>query len=211
VVGDVTDRLAQVQFPLEHRAEVLGEYTERAAADRRLLLFAIAAAAGIFLLLMTSFQSWRLATLSFLTLPMALVGGILAAFLGGGVISLGSLVGFFTILGIVARNGIMQISHYQHLEHQEGERFGPGLVLRGSRERLAPILMTALTTGLALVPLLLAGELPGQEIEHPMAVVILGGLGTSTWLNLFVVPALYLRFGRDRRGAWVTPRRAATG
>jgi Cu/Ag efflux pump CusA len=102
-------------------------------------------------------------------------------------------VGFFTILGIVARNGIMQISHYRHLEEEEGEEFGLRLVLRGSRERLAPILMTALTTGLALVPLLLTGNIPGQEIEHPMAVVILGGLVSSTLLNLFVVPALYLR------------------
>jgi Cu/Ag efflux pump CusA len=92
----------------------------------------------------------------------------------------------------------MQISHYQHLEHEEGETFGPALVLRGSRERLAPILMTMLATALALVPLLLAGQVPGQEVEYPMAVVIVGGLATSTFLNLFVVPSLYLRFGRSR-------------
>ncbi|MGH2769858.1 MAG: efflux RND transporter permease subunit, partial [Actinomycetota bacterium] len=198
VVEDVEERLEKVRFPLEHRAEVLGEYAEREAADQRLLLFAVAAALGIFLLLVMSFGSWRLASLSFFTLPMALVGGILAAFAGDGVISLGSLVGFFTILGIVARNGIMQISHYQHLEEKEAEPFGPELVLRGSRERLAPILMTALTTGLALVPLLIAGNIPGQEIEHPMAIVILGGLATSTLLNLLVAPALYLRFGRRK-------------
>jgi Cu/Ag efflux pump CusA len=114
------------------------------------------------------------------------------------VISLGSLVGFLTVLGIVARNGIMLISHYQHLEREEGEPFGPGLVLRGARERLSPILMTALATGLALVPLVAAGSIPGHEIEHPMAVVILGGLVTSTLLNLFVVPTLYLKFGKQR-------------
>ncbi|MGH2721110.1 MAG: efflux RND transporter permease subunit, partial [Actinomycetota bacterium] len=201
VVADVEKVVAGVDFPLEHRAELLGEYTERQAADRRLVGFALVAAAGILLLLVRSFGSVRLAALSFFTLPMALVGGVLAAFAGDGVISLGSLVGFFTILGIVARNGIMQISHYQHLERFEGEVFGPALVLRGSKERLAPIVMTALTTGLALVPLLVTGNIPGQEIEHPMAIVILGGLFTSTLLNLFVVPALYLRFGRHRTEA----------
>ena len=120
---------------------------------------------------------------------------MLAAYLSGGVISLGSLVGFLTILGIAARNGIMMISHFQHLERFEGEAFGPALVKRGARERVAPILMTALTTGLALVPLVVAGNIAGHEIEHPMAVVILGGLVTSTLVNLFIVPALYLRFG----------------
>ena len=112
---------------------------------------------------------------------MALVGGVLAAYyIGGGIISIGSLVGFFTVLGIVARNGIMMVSHYKHLEDHEGMTFGPELVARGSRERLAPILMTALTTGLALVPLVLSGNLPGQEIEYPMSIVILGGLVTTT-------------------------------
>jgi CzcA family heavy metal efflux pump len=195
VVTDLEERLEGVQFPLGFRAELLGEYTERQAAQTRLLLFAIAAALAILLFLQASFGRWRLAMLSFLTLPVALVGGVLAAYLGGGVISLGSLVGFLTVLGIVARNGIMLISHYQHLEQFEGEAFGPGLVIRGARERLVPILMTVLTTGLVLVPLVVAGEIPGQEIEHPMAIVIMGGLITSTLLNLFVVPALYLRFG----------------
>jgi len=105
-------------------------------------------------------------------------------------------VGLLTILGIATRNGIMMISHFQHLEEVEGEPFGPALVLRGARERIAPILMTALTTGLALVPLVMRGNIPGQEIEHPMAMVILGGLLTSTLLNLFLVPSLYLRFGK---------------
>jgi CzcA family heavy metal efflux pump len=198
VVGELEDRLDEVDWPLEFRAELLGEFTERQAAQGRLMLFAIAAAAGIFLLLQASFGNWRLATLTFVTLPIALVGGVLAAYLASGVISLGSLVGLLTILGIVARNGIMLISHYQHLERYEGEPFGPGLVIRGARERLVPIMMTVLTTGLALIPLIASGDVPGQEIEHPMAVVILGGLITSTLLNLFVVPSLYLRFGGTR-------------
>jgi CzcA family heavy metal efflux pump len=199
IVNELEARLDSYDWPAEYHAEFLGEYTERRAAAGRLNAGAIAAALGIFLLLQASFSSWRLATLSFLTLPIALIGGVIAAYLTGGVISLGSLVGLFTVLGIVARNGIMLISHYQHLERFEGVPFGPELVLRGARERVVPIMMTVLTTGLALVPLLIAGEIPGQEIEYPMAWVILGGLITATLLNLFVVPSLYLRFGKSRR------------
>ena len=131
-------------------------------------------------------------------LALLLVGGVLAAYFSGGVVSLGSLVGFFTVFGIAARNGILLINHCQHLETAEGEPFGPALVLRGARERLSPILMTSLATGLALVPLVVLGDRPGDEIEYPLAGVILGGLVTSTLLTLFVVPSLYLRFGRRR-------------
>ncbi len=198
IVAELEDRLEDYDWPAEYHAEFLGEYTERQAASGRLNVGAIAAAIGIFLLLQASFGSWRLATLSFLTLPIALIGGLIAAFLTGGVLSLGSLVGLFTVLGIVARNGIMLISHYQHLERFEGVAFGPELVLRGARERVVPIMMTVLTTGLALVPLLIAGSIPGQEIEYPMAWVILGGLITATLLNLFVVPSLYLRFAKPQ-------------
>jgi CzcA family heavy metal efflux pump len=198
VIREVEAALDQVDWPLEYHPELLGEFQERQAAQGRLLAFGIGAAIGIFLLLVTSFGSVKLGLLSFLTLPSALVGGVLAAGLGGGIISLGSLVGFFTILGIAARNGIMMINHFQHLERSEGMEFGPALVVRGARERLAPILMTALATGLAIVPLVLSGDLPGHEIEHPMAVVIVGGLLTSTLLNLFVVPSLYLRFAKRR-------------
>jgi CzcA family heavy metal efflux pump len=198
VYNDVKAALAKIDFPQEYYPVLLGEYTERLAVQKKMLLFAIVAAIGIFFLLHTSFKSVRLATITFVLLPSALVGGVLAAWMGDGVISLGSLVGFLTILGIAARNGILMINHFQHLENEEGEEFGLGLVLRGAKERLAPILMTACTTGLALVPLVIAGSIPGNEIEHPMAVVILGGLVTSTLLNLFVVPPLYLRFGASR-------------
>ena len=127
-----------------------------------------------------------------------MIGGGASVFLPAGVLSRGALVGFVTVRGIAARNGIRLRSHYRHLEHEEQTPFGRDLVLRGAEERLAPILMTALATGLALVPLAIAGDLPGHEIEHPMAIVILGGLVTSTLLNLFVVPSLYLRFGRSK-------------
>jgi CzcA family heavy metal efflux pump len=200
VVKDIEDELEDVAFAQGYHAELKGEFAEREAAQNRLLLFAGVAALGIFLLLQSSFGSWRLATLTFVTLPMALVGGLLAVFIGDGIISLGALVGFFTVFGIAARNGILMINHFQHLERVEGVAFGSKLVLRGAMERLNPILMTSLATGLALIPLVVAGPIPGQEIEYPLAIVILGGLFTSTLLNLFVVPALYLRFGkRDRR------------
>jgi CzcA family heavy metal efflux pump len=198
VVDDVQDRVQGVKFAREYHAEVLGESTELNAAQDRLLLFGAFAALAIFLLLQAAFGSLRLALLTFLVLPMALVGGVLAVRLGNGVLSLGSLVGFLTVFGIAARNGILMVSHFQHLERNEGEAFGPGLVMRGAKERLAPILMTACATGLALVPLAIAGSIPGHEIEHPMAVVILGGLITATLVNLFVLPALYLRFGKAR-------------
>ena len=127
------------------------------------------------------------------------MGGVIAAYISGGVLSLGSLVGFLTVMGIAARNGILLINHCQHLETYEGETFGRALVMRGAAERLSPILMTTLATGLALVPLVVMGNIPGHEIEHPMAVVILGGLVTSTLLNLFIVPSLYLRFAKSRK------------
>ena len=198
VARDVENRLGDMKFPLEHHATLLGEFRERQGAQKRLGTFAIVSAVGIFLLLLTVFRNWRLAFLAFVTLPMALVGGVIGAYISGRVLSIGSLVGFFTVLGIVARNGIMLIGHFQHLEQHEGIPFGPDLVIQGAKERLSPILMTMLATGLALVPLLATGNIAGQEIEYPMASVIVGGLVASTLLNLFVVPPLYLRFGKSR-------------
>ena len=196
VVADVEDKLEKVHFPAGYHPELLGEYAERLAAQKKMRLLFFVSMIGILLMLQAAFMDWRLAIVGFMALPAALVGGVLAAFMGDGIISLGSIIGFLTVLGIVARNGIMMICHYQHLERVEGESFGLNLVLRGARERISPILMTASATGLALVPLLVAGTIPGHEIEHPMAVVILGGLVTSTLMNLLVMPALYLRFGR---------------
>jgi len=210
VVADVRAKLAQISFPLEYHAELLGEYAERQAAQGRLLGFALAALAGIFLLLQAAFGSWRLAGLLLVTLPMALVGGVLASLAGGGVLSIGSLVGFVTVLGIAARNGIMLINHYQHLERVEGVPFGPDLVLRGARERLSPILMTSVVVVLVLAPLILAGDRPGLEIIRPMAIVILGGLLTSTLTTLFVLPTLYLRI-RPGAGAMTSDALAEGG
>ncbi|OAI57970.1 acriflavin resistance protein [Verrucomicrobiaceae bacterium SCGC AG-212-N21] len=199
VARDIKAKLAGVGMPRGYHPEILGEYAARESAQQRLLLLSAMALAGIFVLLLADFQSLRLALLVALTLPFALIGGVLAAWFGGGVLSLGSLVGFVTVLGIAARNGIMLVSHLRHLEIEEGEAFGPALVLRGATERLVPILMTAAAAAFALLPLVWRGNIPGHEIEYPMAFVILGGLATSTVLNLFVLPPLYARFGRVKR------------
>jgi CzcA family heavy metal efflux pump len=199
VVDEVEQRMEGVTFPLGYHAEVIGESTELDAAEDTLLAFGIAAAVATLLLLHVAFGSFRPALLTFVLLPMALVGGAIAVWMSGRVLSLGSLVGFLAVFGIAARNGILMISHFERLERDEGVKFGPGLVIQGAKERLAPIMMTALATGLALVPLVVAGSIPGHEIEHPMAIVILGGLVTATLVNLFVLPSLYLAFGKSKR------------
>ena len=196
VARAIESQLKKIEFPRGYHAELLGEYTERNAAQRRLLVTSAGAFFAVLLILQIAFGSWRLASLVILTLPFALVGAILATGVGDRVVSLGTLVGLLTVLGIAARNGILMINHFQHLERYEGETFGRELVLRGARERLSPILMTSLAAGFGVLPLVIAGTIPGNEIEHPMAVAILGGLVTSTVLNLFVVPSLFLRFAK---------------
>jgi CzcA family heavy metal efflux pump len=216
VAGDVRQALAQVDFPLEVHPEVL---TAKGQPQGRLILIGIAAAIGIFLLLQAVFGSWRLATLGFLTLPVAVVGGLLAALADGGTLSFGSYFGLLAVFGLAARNGIMLINRCRQLEQRDGEPFGPELVLRGAAERLEPILMTAVCAALVLSPLVIGGRAAGFEVVHPLAVVVLGGLVTSTLVNLFVMPALYLRFGStpeaeasrtgwlERAKAWARPRR----
>jgi len=151
---------------------------------------------GVALLLGAAFGSVRRVVLVLSTLPFALVGGVAVVYASGGVLDVGALIGGVTLLGITTRNGIMMVSHWQHLHEVEGMLWGPELVFRGARERLAPVLMTALVTGLGLLPLALGAGEAGREIEGPMALVILGGLVTSTVLNLGLMPALYLAFGR---------------
>jgi Cu/Ag efflux pump CusA len=191
---DVSKVVAQHSLPLGYHAEFMGTYQEAQSAQARLLATAGIALVLVVLLLQAALGTWRATLVVLITLPTALIGGVLAAFLTGGILSIGSLVGFFTVFGIAARNGILMVSHAQHLEREENEPFGVGLVMRAARERLSPILMTSLATGLALVPLIVLGDRPGYEIEHPLAVVILGGLITSTLVNLFVTPVLILRF-----------------
>ncbi len=199
VAREIETKVKALAFERGYHPEFLGEYAARQQSRNRLLWLSGLSLLGILLLLHTDFRSARLVTLVFVSLPFALIGGVAATLLTGGILSLGSLIGFVTVLGIAARNGIMLVSHYRHLETEEGQEFNRELVLRGSEERLAPILMTALATGLALLPIVLGGNKPGHEIEHPLAVVILGGLFTSTMLNLFLMPALYLKFGKAKR------------
>ncbi len=195
-LGAVSAEVARVTgtyaLPPGHHIEVLGEHVARAEAQRSLFGIGAMALVGVFLILLADFRSLRMATLVMLSLPLALIGGVLVSAMSGGVVSLGTLVGLVTVLGIASRNGILLVSHYRHLEEEEGMAFGPELIVRGASERLIPILMTALSTGLALVPLALAGSTAGHEIEHPMAVVILGGLISSTLLNLFAMPVVVL-------------------
>ena len=198
VARAVETRVRALPFERGYHPEFLGEYAARSASQRQLLGLATFSLLAILLLLYVDFRSVRVTALVFLSLPFALIGGVVGAYLGGGNLSLGSLIGFVTVLGIAGRNGIMLVSHYRHLEEQEGMAFGLPLVLRGAEERLSPILMTALCAGLALVPLVIGGNVPGHEIEYPMAWVILGGLVTSTGLNLFLMPALYAAFARAK-------------
>lgn len=196
VAAQIEQGVAALRFPPGHHAELLGEYAAQQQASLTLVIGSVLSLFGILLILYVDFRSMRLTLLVAATLPLALVGAVAAAHMSGGILSLGSLVGFVTVLGIAARNGIMLVSHYQHLLKFEAMSFGRALVVRGTVERLSPIVMTALCTGLALVPLAMWGDRPGHEIEHPMAIVILGGLTTSTLLNLLVTPVAYLHFGR---------------
>jgi CzcA family heavy metal efflux pump len=192
---EIESRLRGIAFESGYHAELLGEHLALREARHRLLAAGCFCLAAIFVLIQMDLRSTRFALLVFASLPFALVGGVIGAWLGGGVLSLGSLVGFVAVLGVAARNGILLVSHIRHLMREEDVPFGTELVQRGAEERFTPIVMTALATALALVPIALGGNRPGQEIEHPMALVILGGLVTSTALNLLVMPALILRFG----------------
>ncbi|MEK7686256.1 MAG: efflux RND transporter permease subunit, partial [Verrucomicrobiota bacterium] len=179
-----------------YRVEYGGQFESAAEAGRTIALLGIAVVIGIGFLLHLAFGSARDAALIMLNLPLALIGGVVGVFVSGGVLSVASLIGFITVFGIATRNGIMLVSHIKHLEEHEGVTDFREAVFRGAMERLAPILMTALAAGLALIPLALGGHKPGSEIQTPMAIVILFGLLTSMLLNMIVVPALYLRFGR---------------
>jgi CzcA family heavy metal efflux pump len=196
VATDVEDVLANADFPLEYHAEVLGQTTTAQEINLvRVVGFAFAAVIAIFLLFQALFRSWRLAGLVFLTLPVALVGGVLAALIDGATLSLGSLIAFLALLGIAARNGAVLIDRFQQLRLDGAQDFGAELVRRGALDRLAPTLTVAVATAAAVLPFVIMGNVAGLEIVNPMAIVLLGGLITSTLLSLFVLPVLYLRFG----------------
>ncbi len=193
---ELEHRLARLRLPAGVYSEIGGTAGERRAAQGELIIRGLLVAAAILILLVLAFGDMRRLLLVLVNLPFALVGGVIAVAASGGWLSLGSLVGFVTLFGISARNSIMLISHYDHLVQFEGAVWGPETAVRGAQERLGPILMTALVTGLALLPLVIGSGDPGREIEGPLAIVIVGGLVTSTLLNLFVLPTLALKFGR---------------
>jgi Cu/Ag efflux pump CusA len=190
---------SQVKLPAGMPLQFSGTAAAQQASTRDLLVHSTLAAFGIVLLLSVVMMNYRNLLLVLANIPFALVGGVLAVFATGGVLSLGPLVGFITLFGITLRNSIMLISHYEHLIAVEGMEWGLDAAIRGASERLAPILMTATVTGLGLLPLAIGSGAPGREIEGPMAIVILGGLFTSTALNLLVLPTLALRYGRFER------------
>jgi CzcA family heavy metal efflux pump len=200
VMEDIQGHLREPvsRLPVGYHLEYGGEYQARQIAQRRLLLLSAAAMTGIFMMLYLDFRNTRLSLLIMLSVPLACVGGICAVLLAGGDVSLGSLVGLVTVFGIAVRNGILLVSHYEHLQHAEGVEFGQELIIRGAVERLSPILMTASAAGLALLPLVILGNRPGHEIEYPMAIVILGGLISSTFLSLVLLPIFYQRSTRVR-------------
>ena len=204
VVDDIRSAVIRsAPMPAGYRVEYGGQFESQQSASQRLLVLGIGVVAGLFMLLALAFGRPRDAILIMLNLPLALIGGVAGVFLSGGVLSVASMIGFITLFGIATRNGIMLVSHIQHLVDVEGVTDFREAVERGARERLIPILMTAMAAGLALIPLALGGGKAGSEIQTPMAIVILCGLMTSTLLNMIVVPTLYLRYGRPA----IAPRR----
>lgn len=199
VVLDVQSRLNNISFPLEYHPEILGEYAGRQQATTTFLVAVAVAIIGIYLILQAAFNSWRLALLALLGLPLSLAGGVLAAaFSPDHAINLGVILGFLAVIGIATRSSILLITRYQRLE-AEGQAFGPALIICGARKQAIPTMMTAITTALVLLPMVIFGKVAGHEIAYPMALVILGGLVTETLLNLFIMPALYLFFGKARQ------------
>jgi CzcA family heavy metal efflux pump len=199
VVNDVRKAVqTKIKLPEGYFIEYGGQFEAEQEASKRLFVLGVIVILCIAMILWIVFKSMRDTLFIMLNLPLALIGGILGVFLSGGTLSIASLIGFITLFGVATRNGIMLISHIKHLMEKEGVKDFKEAVIRGSLERLSPILMTALCAGLALIPLALSGGKPGSEIQTPMAIVILCGLVSSTLLNMIVVPVLYYRFGRSK-------------
>ncbi|MBW8050513.1 MAG: efflux RND transporter permease subunit [Cytophagales bacterium] len=195
-VVEIEDKIGQdIKLPQGYFITYGGQFESQKTASRLILILSIFSLAGVFLALYSYFKSSRIVLQVMLNIPLALIGSIIAVMLTGGVFSVASLVGFITLTGIASRNGIMMISHYLHLVEHEGEKFSKKMIIRGSLERLVPVLMTALTAAFALIPLTLAKDAPGKEILYPVATVIIGGLISSTLLDMIVTPVVFHLFG----------------
>jgi len=205
VTSEVSRRVAALAMPTEYHAEVLGAAEAQIDLRWRVAGLALAVAIGIFLLLQAAFSSWRLAAAVFLTLPLAAAGGVLSALFVGGIGTLGALAGVVAVIGIAARNNILLVRSYQQSEPDEGGGVGADSVVRATRERVAPVVLTALAIALVFLPLLFLGSTAGTEVIYPLAVVVLGGLVTTTVLTLFVLPGLYLWLTRRPSGTDSVP------
>ena len=186
---------AQLKLPAGYYLQWGGQFESQQSASKLIGLLSIFSLLGIFLVLYGHFKSSRIVFQIMLNIPLALIGSVIAVMLTGGIFSIATMVGFITLTGIASRNGIMMISHYIHLVEHEGEVFGDKMIIRGSLERLVPVLMTALVAALALIPLTLDATAPGKEILYPVATVILGGLISSTLLDIIVTPVVFKQFG----------------
>lgn len=210
VVREMQDRIkAQVQLPEGYFLEYGGQFEAQQEATKRLSVLTVFSLVAIFFVLLKALGDWRSSLQVMINVPLALIGAIIAMLITGGVFSVATLVGFISLVGITSRNGIMMISHYLHLIREEGEGFTEHMIIRGSLERLVPVLMTALTAGLSLIPLALAAGEPGKEILHPLAVVVLGGILTSTLLDQLVTPAVFYKFGKPIADRIIAEREAA--
>ncbi len=197
-VAEMQQSVAEhVIMPQGYFLEYGGQFEAQKDASRLIGILGIFVALGIFLVLYAHFRSWRIVAQVMLNIPLALVGSVIAVWLTGGTFSVATLVGFITLTGIASRNGIMMISHYFHLMEHEGEQFDQKMIIRGSLERLVPVLMTALVAALALIPLTLNPQAAGKEILYPVATVILGGLLSSTLLDIVVTPTVFWAWGRE--------------
>jgi Cu/Ag efflux pump CusA len=197
-VGQVADRvreqLKSVDYPVEYHAEVLGDFSHEQGAQRRMVGFALAAAVGLFLLLQAAFASWRVATMAFVALLVALSGGVIAAWLDGGEATLATVAGLLAVLVLTLRHSVALLDRYRRLRVEDRAPLGADLAAHGSEERVSPIVFTTVAMIAAMLPVIFFGSIAGQEILHPMALILLGGLITSAIANLFVLPALYVRF-----------------
>jgi len=196
VVEELKTKITALQLPTGYFVSYEGDYQSQQAASRELALMGVLVLFGIFAILYWYLKSINLTLQIMLSIPTAFVGGMAGVWLSGGVVSTASLIGFISLIGIVSRNGIMLISHYLHLLREEGEPWSEQLVLRGSLERVVPVAMTALTASLALIPLILAADESGKELLHPLAVVIFGGLISSTILEVLIRPGVFYRYGK---------------
>jgi HME family heavy-metal exporter len=205
VIDSVREVVVRQTLPMGYFISLEGQFQAQEQATTLIAGLSVVSLAMIVLVLYSRYRSAVLTAIIMANIPLALIGAVVAMWLAGVELSVASMVGFITLAGIATRNGILKISHYINLCRLEGESFGQAMIIRGSLERLTPVLMTALVAAFALTPLLLAADAPGKEILHPVAVVIFGGLISSTLLDTVLTPVLYWRFGRNATKVLITP------